>query len=102
MIRIYVRKPGQITGRVYKGKATILNDRVAILGFIGFVATGFITEDEWAKSQERIVDRFDLYVVETKLDGRSKIARNIPYFSWAEVIKSNHYQTKYNEQRISR
>lgn len=90
MIRIYVRKPGQITGRVYKWKTSVLNDRIAILGFIGFVTTGFITEEEWNSSQEKIADKFNLYIQESKFDGRSKIARNTPYFSWSEVIKNNH------------
>lgn len=90
MVRIYVRKPGQITGRVYKWKQSIINDKVAILGFISFVYTGFISEEEWNKSQQLIVDRFNLYISESKFDGRSKIAKNTPYFSWNEVIKSNH------------
>lgn len=90
MFRIYVRKPGHNTGRVYKSKTSVLEYKVAILGFIGFVATGFITEDEWAKSQQTIVDRFGLTVIETNFDGRGKVARNTPYFNWGEVIKSNH------------
>lgn len=89
MKRIYVRKPGHNTGRVYKSKTSVLNDKVAMLSFIGFVATGFITKDEWAKSQQTIVDRFDLTVIETNFDGRGKVARNTPYFNWDEVIKIN-------------
>ena len=90
MKRIYVRKPGQEIGRVYKSKESVINDKVAILSFIGFVTTGYITEAEWAKSQQTIVDKFQLYVVETEMDGRGKVAKNTPFFSWAEVIKSNH------------
>lgn len=90
MKRIYVRKHGHNIGRVYKWKSSVINDKVAILGFISFVHTGFITEQEWNRSQERIVDKFNLYISETEFDGRSKIARNTPYFSWSEVIKSNH------------
>lgn len=90
MKRIYVRKPDQKIGRVYKSHKSIANDKVAILSFIGFVATGYITEDEWSKSQQTIIDKFQLYVEETTMDGRGKVARNTPFFSWAEVIKSNH------------
>lgn len=90
MKRIYVRKPGQISGRVYKSKRSIVDDKVAILSFIGFVATGYITETEHAKSQQTIVDKFQLYIEESEMDGRGKVARNTPFFSWAEVIKSNH------------
>lgn len=89
MFRIYIRKPGHNTGRVYKSKTSVLNDKVAMLGFISFVATGFITEDEWRTSQQTIIDRFDLIVRETTFDGRGKVARNTPYFNWGEVIKSN-------------
>lgn len=89
MFRIYVRKPGASYGRVYKSKTSIICDKVAILGYIGFVATGFITEDEWTKSQQPIVEKFELTVAETVIDGRSKLARHIPYFNWGEVIKSN-------------
>ena len=90
MFRIYVRKPGHNTGQVYKSKTSVLEDKVAILGFIDFVATGFITEDEWRVSQQTIVDRFDLTVFETTFDGRGKVARNTPFFSWAKVIKNDH------------
>lgn len=90
MIRIYVRKPGHISGRVYKSKTSVTSDKVAILGYIGFVATGFITEEEWAKSQQLIMDRFQLEIIETQMDGRGKVARYTPYFNWDEVIKSNH------------
>lgn len=90
MLRIYVRKPGHNYGRVYKSKSSVLEDKVAILGYIGFVATGFITEAEWAKSQQLIMDRFQLEIIETQMDGRGKVARYTPYFNWDEVIKSNH------------
>lgn len=90
MLRIYVRKPGHNYGRVYKSKSSVLQDKVAILGYIGFVATGFITEAEWAKSQQLIMDRFNLTIIETEMDGRGKVARHTPFFSWDEVIKSNH------------
>lgn len=90
MIRIYVRKPGHNYGRVYKSKSSVINDKVAILGYIGFVATGFITEAEWAKSQQAIVEKFQLEIVETTMDGRGKVAKHTPFFSWDEVIKSNH------------
>lgn len=90
MIRIYVRKPGQTYGRVYKSKTSVLQDKVAMLGYIGFVATGFISENEWAKSQQSIVEKFQLVVVESTVDGRCKVARNMPFFNWAEVIKSDH------------
>lgn len=90
MIRIYVRKPGQQYGRVYKSKSSIAKDRIKALGYLSFVLTGLISEAEWAESQQLIVDKFNLQVVETTIDGRSKVARYMPYFSWNEVLNSNH------------
>ena len=86
MKRIYIRKPGHETGRVYKSKSSVLDDKVAILGYIGFVTTGLISEDEWQVSQQKIVDRFNLTIVETSFDGRGKVAKNTPYFSWRAVF----------------
>lgn len=86
MIRIYIRKPGERTGRVYKSKSSILNDRVRMLPW-SFVLKGVIGEDEWAKSGERLIDRFKLYVKETRCDGRTKRVRNnYKYFSWSQVL----------------
>ena len=90
MFRIYVRKPGHNIGRVYKSKFSVVEDKVALLSYIGFVATGFISESEWRVSQQTIANKFNLKLVETTFDGRSKAAKNIPYFNWDEVIKSNH------------
>lgn len=90
MIRIYVRKLSRKVGRVYKSHTSVLNDRVKILGWLNFLLTGYITEEEWAKSEQLISERFGLYIHESYIDGRSKVGRNTPYFSWDEVIKSNH------------
>lgn len=90
MIRIYVRKLSQPYGRVYKSHTSVLNDRVKILGWINFYLTGYITEEEWAKSEQLISERFGLYIQESYINGRSKVGRHTPYFNWEEVIKSNH------------
>lgn len=90
MVRIYVRKPNQTFGRVYKSHNSVLQDKVKILGWINFKVTGYITEDEWAKSEQLISEKFGLYIQESYINGRSKIGRATPYFSWEEVIKSDH------------
>ena len=90
MIRIYVRKLSQETGRVYKSNTSIKDDKVKILNWITFLAPGLITEEEWDKSEQLISEKFGLYIKESYLDGRSKVGRNTPYFNWEEVIKSNH------------
>ena len=94
MIRIYVRKLSQETGRVYKSPHSIKDDRVKILGWVTFLVPGLITEAEWAKSEQLISEKFGLLIIESYIDGRSKVGRNTPYFNWEEVIKSNH-QIKY-------
>jgi hypothetical protein len=90
MIRIYVRKPSKKIGRVYKSHTSIKDDRVKILGWLTFLVPGLITEEEWAKSEQLISERFGLYIKESYINGRSKVGRNTPYFNWEEVIKSNH------------
>lgn len=76
MIRIYVRRKNEIAGHVFICKSSIKEDKVAILPFVGLVTAGLITEEEWAKSQQLIIDRFELCVTESYIDGRSKAARN--------------------------
>ena len=90
MVRIYVRKLSQETGRVYKSNTSIKDDKVKILNWITFLVPGLITEEEWDKSEQFISEKFGLYIKESYLDGRSKVGRNTPYFNWEEVIKSNH------------
>ena len=86
MKRIYIRRKNEIAGHVFKSHSSIQDDVIAILPFFGFVDKGFITKEEWAKSQERIVDKFEIYVVETEIDGRTKVARNMKPFSWKDIL----------------
>ena len=93
MIRIYVRRKNEIAGHVFICKSSIKEDKVAILPFIGFVTDGLITEEEWAKSQQTIIDRFELHVTESYIDGRSKAARNAKKFNWKDVLKMKQGET---------
>ena len=93
MIRIYVRRKNEIAGHVFICKSSIKEDKVAILPFIGFVTAGLITEEEWAKSQQTIIDRFELHVTESYIDGRSKAARNAKKFNWKDVLKMKQGET---------
>lgn len=86
MIRIYVRKQGEESGHVFKSRSSVLEDKVAILPWIGFVP-GIIAENEWNQSQQLIRERFGLYIKETQIDGRSKISRSLKYFSWRRVLE---------------
>lgn len=87
MIRIYVRRKNEIAGHVFICKSSIKEDKVAILPFIEFVTAGLITEEEWAKSQQTIIDKFELYVTESYIDGRCKVARSTKKFSWKDILK---------------
>ena len=87
MFRIYVRRKNEIAGHVFICKESIKQDKVVILPYIGFVTDGLITEEEWANSQQTIVERFELYVAETYIDGRGKVARNTRKFNWKDILK---------------
>lgn len=87
MVRIYIKKKNDICGHVFKSHHSCINDKVAILPYIAFVVTGLISESEWTKSQELIKDRFNLYISETKIDGRNKIAKSMKSFSWRKVLE---------------
>lgn len=85
MLRIYVRKPGEHTGKVYRSEISIMNDRVLRLPWT-FVEAGVIAENEWARSLETIATRFGLYIKETKCDGRTKRVRGYRRFTWSEIL----------------
>lgn len=85
MKRIYVRKPGEIAGHVFKCKTSVLNDTVKILPFT-LVLLGVLQESDWANDSQTITDKYNLYVSETNIDGRSKLAKNLQYFSWKTVL----------------
>lgn len=70
-----------IADKEYKTSFDILNDQIRILSF-NFVIKKIITDAEWAKSTTKIVDRFNLDIKTERIDGRTKQAKQLPYFSW--------------------
>lgn len=86
MIRIYIRKSNERTGHVFVSHWSIKNDKVAMLPFFPFVRTRLIDESEWACSQQPIAEKFKLYISETRIDGRKKLARSMKPFSWREYL----------------
>lgn len=94
MIRIYVKRIGDAAGHVFKSHSSVKEDKVAILHY-GFVTKGFITEEEWAKSQQTICEKLGLYVSETVIDGRTKLARNLRNFSWQDIFKMRKCRTNF-------
>lgn len=86
MKRIYIRKKGEESGHVFKSHRSILNDVVAMLPFIPFVQSGIVQQNDWAHCQQTIIEKYDLYVVETNIDGRSKLAKSMKAFTWKSVF----------------
>lgn len=93
MKRIYIRRKNDICGHAFKSHVSVINDKVSILPWIGFVTEGFITNEEWAKSQQTICEKLGLYIVETNIDGRTKIARNMKPFSWKTIFNMRKYRS---------
>ena len=86
MIRVYVRKQNEKSGHVFKSRFSVLNDRLSLFPF-SFVLRGIISEKEWDNSQELIANRFGLYISETNIDGRAKLAKSLKYFTWERVLE---------------
>jgi len=86
MKRIYIRKKGEEIGHVFKSHFSVLKDTVAMLPYIPFVLTGIVSEADWASCQETIIDKYELYVSEIEIDGRTKLAKSIKYFEWSKEL----------------
>jgi len=79
-----------LNGIDYRTRFDIMTDELRYLPF-HFVTFGIITDAEWAVSTTKIVDRFKLDLSINPIDGRSKEARKLPYFTWSilETLKLN-------------
>ena len=86
MIRIYVRKQNEESGRVFKSHFSVLNDKLSLFPF-SFVLRGLISEEEYLQNDTTIADRFGLYITETTIDGRAKLAKSLKYFTWERVLE---------------
>lgn len=86
MIRIYVRKQNEESGHVFKSRFSVLNDKLSLFPF-SFVLRGLISEEEYLQNNTTIADRFGLYIIETNIDGRAKLAKSLKYFTWERVLE---------------
>ena len=86
MIRIYVRKQNEASGHVFKSRFSVLNDKLSLFPF-SLVLRGLISEDEYLDNNTTIANRFSLYIAETKIDGRNKLAKSLKYFTWERVLE---------------
>ena len=50
MIRVYVRKQNEKSGRVFKSRFSVLNDRLSLFPF-SFVLRGLISEKEYLENK---------------------------------------------------
>jgi len=87
MYRIYIKRKNEVAGHVFVCRRSVKEDKIKYLPYIGFVTAGLIADEEWATSQELIVDKFGLYIVESYIDGRCKTARSTKRFSWKDVLE---------------
>lgn len=86
MKRIYVRRQGEESGHVFKSHYSVLEDTVSSMPFT-YVILGIISKDEYLENGQLMTDRFNLYISETEIDGRKKLAKSMKYFTWQRVLE---------------
>lgn len=80
---------GLVPFYVAKSNFSAMNDKVLILNYIRFVhELGIITESEWANSQQLICDKFNLTIRKTHIDGRKKLSKTLPFFTWYKCLST--------------
>ena len=70
----------------YKSKSNIKTDTISQLPY-KFVDAKVIKQTEWANCRDKIVSRYPNRFKVAPIDGRSKAARRLPYFSWNILIE---------------
>ena len=71
----------------YKSKSNITEDTISQLPY-KFVDAKVINQTEWANCRDKIVSRYPNRFKVAPIDGRSKVARTLPYFSWNVLIEN--------------
>lgn len=87
MKRVYIRRKNEVTGHVFVSNKSVAHDKVKMLPFIGFVTAGLITEEEWAKNEQLIADKFELTIEESFIDGRTKKTKHMKRFCWKDIFE---------------
>lgn len=87
MLQIYITEKSNVFGYIFKSKTSIKDDLVSSLPYL-FVTLGIISEDDYFNNKEKIVDKFDLCVIEKEVDGRDIKIKKLKYFSWLDYFKS--------------
>ena len=71
----------------YKSKFNISEDTIFILPY-KFVDTKVLKQTERPNCRDKIVSRYPNRFNVAHIDGRSKAARKLPYFSWNILIEN--------------
>jgi len=79
-----------LNGVNYKSKTRfpLKDDLVSMLPY-SLVIAGVIEKSEWAKNNQKIVDRFNITIDEVRADGRKKEIKSLPYFTWNVLTTLN-------------
>jgi len=79
-----------LNGVNYKSKTIfpLKDDLVSMLPY-SLVIAGVIQKDEWARNNQKIVDRFNITIDEVRADGRLKEIKSLPYFTWNVLTTLN-------------
>ena len=72
----------------YKSKSNIKADTISQLSY-KFVDAKVIKQTEWANCRDKIVSRYPNRFKVAPIDGRSKAARRLPYFSWNILVETS-------------
>ena len=76
------------TGKEYKTKFSIEQDKLRYLFTYAFVKSKVITEEE-ASSDIMCTEKWSFIKQRGKIDGRSVYAKTLPYFTWRIVFETD-------------
>ena len=74
------------TGRTYKTRFSIENDCLRSLFTLAFIKAGVLTEEESYKTI-KCVDKWPFIKVAGTIDGRTKAAKNLDWFTWRIIFE---------------
>jgi hypothetical protein len=86
MLQIYITERSNVFGCIFKSKTSIKDDLISSLPYHPFVTLGIISEDDYNNSKEKIVDKFNLCVIEKEVNGRDLEIKKLKYFSWLDYL----------------
>jgi hypothetical protein len=77
-------------GVTYRSKSPCTEDKVSILSWEFFHRTlihgKMLSENLWSSGEERITDVLNVVLEVSRVDGRKKEYKNLPYFTWLFLL----------------